>query len=222
MCSGFLRRLGALALCAVLLGALGGCGSAARPGGGTGCPLPGDPGDLGDAVEEKSEYTIGETASVGGCRVRLWGYSKASIYPGQLPDWSNHYFWVGILVRNDGEQPIQIGNFNAQDSRKWFEDLGQSSCTEEQIHAKMAELWQSAARNQVTALCGGNQQLCLAVGQSVPNQLSKVLNPGETGAVSVLCELPKNWDTLELTYSLNGEQVKFKVSSLDLGGAVII
>lgn len=224
MCSGFLRRLGALALCVVLLGALGGCGSAARPGSGTGCPLPGGSGDLGDVAEEKSEYSVGEVASAGNCRMQLSGYSYEQVI-GYKPDWEKEYIVIGILVKNDSDSSVQIGDKTYLDCQKeiyteWdtlWSTVAHQGDTEKIFENFFNSQCKKISNPMTTVTLEGKELSCITVGMeqmsNSPSIAQKVIPSKTMGGVMILCEVPRGWEELNITYRINGESVKFLLPS---------
>lgn len=194
------KKISALCLVlALMLVLLSGCGGTAQ----TGTPADGP-------------VRVGKTVTVGGCQVQLRGYSIMAAYIGNVSDWENSPVMITTYVYNQTIQPIQVGDYLWDDSLQgWLYSLGGK--TEEQYQEAFDQKVNGITEaKQITVTCGGEELDCFTVGVNANNQKQNVLSFGDMGMFALVCNLPKGWEKVEISYSLNGETVTFELSPLDI------
>lgn len=178
---------------------LSGCGGTAQPG---------TPAD--------GPVRVGQTVTVGGCQVQLRGYNTMATYIGNVSDWDNSPVMITTYVYNKTVQPIQVGDYLWDDSlQRWLYSLGGK--TEEQYWEAFDQKVNGITEaKQVTVTCDGKKLDCFTVGVNSNNQKENVLSFGDMGGFTIVCNLPKGWETVEVTYTVSGETATFELSPLDI------
>lgn len=157
----------------------------------------------------------GEIDSVGGCPVRLQGYSYAML-ANLTKVWRRNYILATAVVSNHTREPIRLGDFEYFGFRA---DLAvwnplDPATAEAEFHAYF--LQKSGQSPSAKAFCDGKEVPAVTAGvRGVMLSMSNLLPAGEAGCVVFCCEVPSGWEKLKIVYTLNGDTISFVLNPMD-------
>lgn len=152
---------------------------------------------------------------MGGCPVRLQGYSYAML-ANLTKVWRRNYILATAVVSNHTREPIRLGDFEYFGFRA---DLAvwnplDPATAEAEFHAYF--LQKSGQSPSAKAFCDGKEVPAVTAGvRGVMLSMSNLLPAGEAGCVVFCCEVPSGWEKLKIVYTLNGDTISFVLNPMD-------